>query len=74
MAANREESYAEFTSEDWKSPFMQYLAKGVLPQKHSERYKFKKLATRYFLYEDILLRRDMIRTHYDVWVPKKRGK
>ena len=53
---------------------MQYLAKGVLPQKHNERYKFKKLATRYFLYEDILLRRDMIRTHYDVWVPKKWGK
>ena len=66
MAANREESYAEFTSEDWRSPFVQYLAKGVLPQKHSERHKFKKLATRYFLYEEILLRRDMMGTHYDV--------
>ena len=74
MAANREESYAEFTNEDWRSPFVQYLAKGVLPQKHSERYKFKKLATCYFLYEEILLRKDMMGTHYDVWVPKKQGK
>ena len=38
LAADREESYAVFISEDWRSPFMQYLAEGVLPQRHSERY------------------------------------
>ena len=27
-----------------------------MPQKHSERYKLKKLATRYFLHEGILLK------------------
>ena len=50
LARYREESYAVFTSKDWRSPFTQYLTKGVLPQKYSERYKFKRLATRYFLY------------------------
>ena len=47
--ADREESYAVFVSEDWRSPFMQYLAEGILPQKHSEKYKLKRLVTRYFL-------------------------
>ena len=38
LAADREESYAVFISEDWRSPFIQYLTEGILPQKHSERY------------------------------------
>ena len=29
----------------------------VLPQKHGERYKLKKLVTRYFLYEGILFKK-----------------
>ena len=41
LAADREESYAIFISEDWRRPFVQYLAEGILPQKHSERYKLK---------------------------------
>ena len=32
---------------------MQYLAEGALSRKHSEKYKLKKLATRYFLHEGI---------------------
>ena len=31
LAADREESYAVFISEDWRSPFIQYLTKGILP-------------------------------------------
>ena len=57
LAANREESYAMFISEDWRSPFMQYLAEGVLPQRHSERYKLKRLATRYFLHNTVLFKK-----------------
>ena len=30
LTADREESYAVFISENWKSPFVQYLAKGIL--------------------------------------------
>ena len=61
-----EESYAMFTSEDWRSPFVQYLAKVVLPQKHSKRYKFKKLVVRYFLHKGILFKKRYNGDHYDV--------
>ena len=33
---------------------MQYLTEGILPQKQSERYKFKRLAIRYFLHNMVL--------------------
>ena len=46
-----------FTTEDWKSPFIEYLTKGILPQKHGERYKLRKLVTRYFLHKGILLKK-----------------
>ena len=57
LTADREESYAVFISEDWRSPFIQYLTEGILPQKHSERYKFKRLATRYFLRNTVLFKK-----------------
>ena len=37
---------------------MQYLVEGVLPQRHSERYKLKRLATRYFLHNTVLFKRE----------------
>ena len=36
---------------------MQYLTEGILPQKHSERYKLKRLATRYFLHNMVLFKK-----------------
>lgn len=54
LAVDREESYAVFTTEDWRSPFIGYLTKGVLPKKHGKRYKIKKLVTYYFLHKGIL--------------------
>jgi len=36
---------------------VQYLKKGVLPLKQSERYKLRKLAARYFLHEGILFKK-----------------
>ena len=36
---------------------MLYLTEGILPQKHSERYKFKRLATRYFLHNAVLFKK-----------------
>ena len=42
LAADRAESYALFTSEDWRSPLRQYLIEDILPQKHTERYKLKR--------------------------------
>ena len=49
--------HAVFTNEDWRSPFVQYLVEGVLPQKHNERYKLKKLVVRYFLHKGILFKK-----------------
>ena len=57
LTADKEESYDVFVSEDWRSPFIQYLTEGILPQKHSERYKLKKLATRYFLHNMVLFKK-----------------
>ena len=31
LVVDREENYVFFISEDWRNPFIQYLAKGVLP-------------------------------------------
>ena len=57
LAVNKEESYAVFVSEDWRSPFVQYLTEGILPQKHSERYKLKRLATQYFFHDEVLFKK-----------------
>ena len=56
LAADREESYAMSASEDWRSPFTQYLTEGILPQKYSERYKLRRLTTRYFLHNIVLFK------------------
>ena len=57
MATDRGESYVVFTSEDWRSSFVQYLTECILPQKHSKKYKLKRLAVRYFLPEGILFKK-----------------
>ena len=57
LAVDRKESYLVFISEDWRSPFIQYLIEGILLQKHNERYKLKRLAMRYFLHNTILFKK-----------------
>ena len=44
LTAGREKSYAVFIS-------------GILPQKHGERYKLKRLATCYFLHNSVLFKK-----------------
>ena len=56
LVADREESYVVFVSKDQRSSFIQYLTKGILPQKHSERYKLRRLTTRYFLHNGVLFK------------------
>ena len=46
-----------FISEDWRSPFVQYLVENILSQKHSERYKLKRLAMHYFLHNMVLFKK-----------------
>ena len=57
LAVDKKESYAIFTSEDWRSLFVQYLTEGILPQKHSKRFKLKRLAACYFLHKGILFKK-----------------
>ena len=57
LTADREESYTVFISEDWRSPFVQHLTEGILPQRHSERYKLKRLTIRYFLHDRVLFKK-----------------
>ena len=56
LAANREGSYIVFINKDWRSPFIQYLTEGILPKKHGERYRLKRLA-RYFLHDEVLFKK-----------------
>ena len=46
-----------YSSTKTRSPFTQYLTEGILSQKHSERYKLKRLATRYFLHNVVLFKK-----------------
>ena len=73
MAIDKEESYVMFANEDWRSPFIQYLTKGNLPQKHNERNKLRKLETHYFLHEGILLRKGYNRDLLQCLGPEEDG-
>ena len=57
LAIDREESYVVFTNEDWRSPLVQYLTEGILPRKHSKKYKLKRLVVCYIFHEGILFRK-----------------
>ncbi|KAK4563305.1 hypothetical protein RGQ29_005706 [Quercus rubra] len=44
-------------TEDWRTPFMEYLAQGILPIDRTLVHQLKKLIVRYFLQNGILFRR-----------------
>ena len=50
----KEESYVVFVTEDWRTPLMEYLTKGILPANRTPAHQLKKLAVRYFLQNGIL--------------------
>ena len=49
LAIDKEESYAVFVAEDWRVPFIEYLAQRILPTDKTLAHKLKQLADRYFL-------------------------
>ena len=53
----KEESYVVFVTEDWRTPFMEYLAQGILPTDKTPTHQLKKLAVRYFLQNGILFKK-----------------
>ena len=54
---SHEESYAMFTSNDWRIPFLEYLIEGILPDNQDEAYCLKRMATRYFVDGGVLFRK-----------------
>ena len=53
----KEESYTVFVTEDWRTPFMEYLAQRILPTNRTPAHQLKKLAVRYFLQNGILFKK-----------------
>ena len=51
---SHEESYAMFTSNDWRIPFLKYLIEGIFPDNRDEAYRLKRMATHYFVEGGVL--------------------
>ena len=61
LSVDREENYAVFVTEDWRTPFMKYLAQGILPTDRALAHQLRKLAVRYFLQNEILFKKGYTR-------------
>jgi len=46
-----------FVTEDWRTPFTEYLAQGILPTNRTLAHQLKKFAIRYFLQNGILFKK-----------------
>ena len=57
LLVDKEESYVVFVTKDWRTPFMEYLAQGILPTDRTLAYQLRKLFIRYFLQNKILFNR-----------------
>ena len=57
LSVDKEESYVVLITEDWRTPFMEYLAQGILPTDRTLAYQLRKLAVRYFLQNEILFKK-----------------
>uniref|UniRef100_A0A2N9H208 RNA-directed DNA polymerase n=1 Tax=Fagus sylvatica TaxID=28930 RepID=A0A2N9H208_FAGSY len=54
---NNEEVCATFVSNDWRTPFLEYLLEGILPSNPKDVYRLKRLALRYFVEGGTLFRK-----------------
>ena len=61
LLVDKEESYAVFVTEDWRTPLMEYLAQGIQPTDRALAHQLKKLIVRYFLQNRILFKRGYTR-------------
>ena len=71
VAIDKEESYAVFIAEDWRVPFIGYLAQGILPTDRTLAHKLKKLTDRYFLQTTSYSKRDPMGIPSGAWDQRK---
>ena len=57
LSMDKEESYAVFVTEDWRTPFMKYLAQGILLIDRTLAHQLRKLVIRYFMQNGILFKK-----------------
>ena len=57
LSMDKEESYVVFFAKDSRTPFIEYLTQKTLPANRKVAYQLKKLASRYFLQNEILFKR-----------------
>ena len=57
LSVDKEEGYAVLITKDWRTPFMVYLAQGILPTDRMLAHQLKKLIVRYFLQSRILFKK-----------------
>ncbi|XP_075654934.1 uncharacterized protein LOC142625117 [Castanea sativa] len=57
LSIDKEESYAVFVTEDWRTPLMEYLAQGILSTDRTLAHRLKKLVVRHFLQIGILFKK-----------------
>ena len=54
---DKRESYASFTTSDWRVPFLEHFIEGILPDNHEEAYRLRKLVARCFVEGGIFFRK-----------------
>ena len=57
LSVDKEENYVVFVTEDWRSPFKEYLVQGILPTNKTVVHQLRKLAVRHFLQNIILFKK-----------------
>jgi len=57
LSIDKEESYTIFVTEDWRTPFMEYLAQGILPTDKTLAHQLRRLVVKYFLQNGILFKK-----------------
>lgn len=74
LSMEKEEIYAVFIFEDWRTPFILYLTQGTLPTDRKVAYRLKRLALRYFLQNGILFEKDIGILFKLMWKSPKKEK
>ena len=70
----KEESYAVFVTEDWRTPLMEYLTQGILLANRTPAHQLKKFAVKYFLQNGILFKKGYSRDPLRCLGPKEAKK